>query len=245
MKKLLYILFFFISSNAFTQATLNTGDGWHAAGSTNGTTLSSVSISVTSGDYYVAIVHGRVSSGSAAIPTPSGLNISSWQQVATVQYEGTLRRITAWVGVATSTSSTTFTSTWGANHHQRHVQVYKVTGAATTNNGLDGLAQAVTNTGSSTSASVTMAARKSNTAALATFSIMQATGTDPTMETPFLQLYTRYGPVSAFSQPLAKVFMYLNGGTGNVPTSNLDATYDWAGIALEFKPKTRRVISSN
>jgi hypothetical protein len=124
--------------------------------------------------------------------------------------------------------------------------LFKVTGAATTNNGLDGLAQAVTNTGNGTAASITMAARSSNSAAFASFAVTQSTGTAPSIDAPYLQLTSGYGPVSAFAQPIAMVFAYQNGGSDNTPSATLSATYDWAGIALEFKPPTtRRIISIN
>jgi hypothetical protein len=249
MKRLICILFLFVAFNGFGQATMSVSDALQAVGSTNSTTLTSASFSVTTGDYLVAVVHGRVSSGTSAIPTLSGLNVSSWQQVTTVTYDngtGGVRRLTAWVGIATSTSSSTLTATWAVSNHQRHMQIYKVAGAATTNNGLDGLAQSATNTGNGTSASITMAARTSNSAAFACFAVTQSTGTAPSIDAPYSQLYSAYGPVSAFAQPIAMVFAYENGGSDNTPSATLSATYDWAGIALEFKPPTtRRIISIN
>jgi hypothetical protein len=247
MKKLISIFLFFVSLTVCAQVDIQPSDSYQAVGSSGSTTIASPSITAAAGDYWVAVVHSRIASGTAAVPTMSGLNVT-WQQVATVTYDnatGGVRRITAFVGIASAGTTSTVTATWAVSNHQRYINVFKVTGAATTNNGVDGVAQAVTGSGNSATPTITMAARQSNSSAYAFYGMTQSSGT-ATVDGPYSTLATGYGPITAFGQPITLLFPLQNGGTDNTPSLTLSSAYDWGGIALEFKvPSIRRIISTN
>jgi hypothetical protein len=248
MKPIICILIFFASLSAYAQADIQPSDSYQAVGSSGSTTIVSPSVTVAAGDYWVTFVHSRIASGTAAVPTVSGLNVT-WQQVATVTYDnatGGVRRITAWVGIVSAGTTGTVTATWAVSNHQRYIQVFKVTGAATTNNGLDGVVQAVTGSGNSATPTITMAARQSNSSAYAFYGMTQSSGT-ATVDGPYSTLATGYGPITAFGQPITLLFPLQNGGTDNTPSLTLSSAYDWGGIALEFGQPlaSRRIISIN
>lgn len=126
---------------------------------TDAASYATSSISPSASRLVLAVVvntHGS----NATLPTISGGGMTTWTQVSTVQFNGTLRRITVFRALQTSPGSGTLTIDFGGTTQIRcNWSVVQFTGIQTTGtNGADAIVQAVTNTGSGNPGSVTLAA---------------------------------------------------------------------------------------
>lgn len=233
MKKLIYILFLFISSESFGQIEISeTGFGYQTAG-----VGSLNSISHVPDDLFICITGTTNSGGTPATVSLSGTG-QTWTEINSL-LNGS-QRIQAFRWLSTTTAITSIGVTYTGTQDGGWILLYRVRGGVITGtNGADAIVQSVTNSGTSTDPNIAMASMTGRNAVLSIF----MNNANPFGGAPESG-WTEYEDSGYNTPSTGGYVMYRLQTNDNTPTVTA-ASSTWTGIAIEIKAQGRRIISSN
>lgn len=200
---------------------------------TDATSYAGSSTTPAAGSLLVEFAIVNKTDGVPTTPTVSAWGLT-WTLVDSILYDGvTQGKLFCWVaGPATGTASGITLDFGGVTQHGINMWGIAFAGAATTNNGQDGIAQHVTNSGSGTAMSVTLGNSPLHTdnRPLVRYGFGAATTVTP--EAAWLE----FADANHANPNTGGETQYRDNGGGwdNTSTGTLAATAAWGAIALEI-----------
>ena len=200
------------------------------------TSYSVASATYTAGRLYVIIVYNTHGTSADAVNSITGTGITFTSR-STTQYDSNLRRTSVWTAVPTSNTTTGLTIDFnGVTQTSCDWTVMEFVNVDTTTN--DGIVQTATNTGSSTSPSVTLSAFGS-TANITLASVGRTAST------------TTFTAAAGFERPVNNSHSFPNGGhsviwkdsPGTTPGGTLSVSEAWGVVGVEIKAAAQPFIT--